>query len=72
MAEEAAGAETQDRSSGRRRRARHYDSDEDQGDIGEFDREYGGRRSRSRHSTDYRDYGVGRLGAGPPPGDPPH
>lgn len=71
VAEEAAGAETQDRSSGRRRRARHYGSDEDQGDIGEFDREYGGRRSRSRHSTDYRDYGVGRLGAGPPPGPGP-
>lgn len=56
--------------SGRRRR-RARDDDEDEGDItiGHPDvqqdaaPQYGGRRSRSRHSAEYRDFGVAGLGA---------
>lgn len=60
-------------STGRRRRSRHTNQ-EDEGDLTlghvEVPREYGGRRSRARHSTEYRDHGIGSLGAGPTPGSP--
>lgn len=71
--------------SGRRRRYRDASPDEFDGQLGQVDltpeapAQYGGRRSRSRHSADYRDYGVAGLGgatpapprlAPPPPPEP--
>lgn len=72
--------------SGRRRRYRDADPDDEvEPQLGDVDLrpegapQYGGRRSRSRHSSDYRDYGVAGLGgvspaaprlAPPPPPEP--
>ncbi|ORA09409.1 hypothetical protein BST12_27705, partial [Mycobacterium angelicum] len=72
--------------SGRRRRYRDAEPDDEvQPQLGDVDLrpegapQYGGRRSRSRHSSDYRDYGVAGLGgvgpaaprlAPPPPPEP--
>lgn len=67
--------------SGRRRRARHYSDDEAEEDqpLAEPPPPYGepGRRTRSRHSAEYRDYGVSNLmsrsepESAPPPPPPP-
>lgn len=46
--------------SGRRRRYRDAE-DEPAGAHGEAPSQYGGRRSRSRHSAEYRDHGVGSF-----------
>ncbi len=54
---------------GRRRRARHSnpeDHEESPPAQADVAAEYGGRRSRSRHSAEYRDYGVAGLVGTPP------
>lgn len=53
-------------SEGRRRRSRHANADEPAtAGVGashdDPEPQYGGRRSRSRHSAEYREYGVGNL-----------
>jgi hypothetical protein len=57
--------------SGRRRRARHSSPEEqvEGGFAGDAGPQYGepGRRSRSRHATEYPDYGAGPDEAAPPP-----
>ncbi len=64
--------------SGRRRRDRRYNSPDEPGDgqpLTEPPPQYGeaGRRARSRHSAEYRDYGVGDFAATsePQPAPPP-
>lgn len=82
---EAPPAPARAESEGRRRR---YRDDADEADASaagapqdEAPPQYGGRRSRSRHSAEYRDFGVGNLGRPrdsqpepapePPPAPPP-
>ncbi len=66
--------------SGRRQGARHSSPEDQESPLGhvEVARGYGGRRSRSRHSAEYRDYGIGSSegnqgdpGLGQPPQPPP-
>jgi hypothetical protein len=73
-------ADSADPSSGRRRRARHYvsaegasESDYEPGDQPPAPYDEPGRRSRSRHSAEYRDYSVSNLisRGEPQPAPPP-
>lgn len=65
--------------SGRRRRSEPQDDSVNEVGAVDVAPEYGGRRSRSRHSAEYRDYGVSNLTRGadagpepvPPPAEPP-
>ncbi|MDP7706518.1 MULTISPECIES: DUF6779 domain-containing protein [unclassified Mycobacterium] len=82
---EAPPAPARAESEGRRRRYRDDANEADVSAAGapqdEAPPQYGGRRSRSRHSAEYRDFGVGNLGRPrdsqpepapePPPAPPP-